>query len=47
MPATGLRDTLIGMPLWIVTVVICAIVWVVGSVLVAFGATWLVRHQPH
>ncbi len=35
------------MPLWLVTVVICATVFVVGSILVALGAIWLVRHEPH
>jgi hypothetical protein len=35
------------MPLWVLTIVICAAVWVVGSLLVAFGARWLVHHEPH
>jgi hypothetical protein len=35
------------MPLWLVTVVICTAVWVVGSVFVVVGALWLVRHEPH
>jgi hypothetical protein len=34
------------MTLWMLTVAICATIWVVGSVLVVLGATWLVRHQP-
>jgi multisubunit Na+/H+ antiporter MnhG subunit len=34
------------MPLWLVTVVICAAVLVIGSIFVVLGAIWLVRHQP-
>jgi len=35
------------MPLWVLTIVICAVIWVIGTIFVAVGATWLVRHQPH
>jgi hypothetical protein len=34
------------MQLWVLTIVICSVIWVIGTVLVAVGATWLVRHQP-
>jgi len=34
------------MPLWILTIAICAAIWVIGTILVALGATRLVRHQP-
>jgi hypothetical protein len=35
------------MPLWLLTVLICSIVWVLGTIAVVLGATWLVRHEPH
>jgi hypothetical protein len=35
------------MELWVLTVVVCSAVWVIGTILVALGATWLVRHEPH
>ncbi len=35
------------MKLWELTIVVVGSIWVVGSALVALGATWLVRHQPH
>jgi len=41
------RAILVHMPLWVLVIVICATVWVIGTVLVVFGATWLVRHEPH
>jgi hypothetical protein len=34
------------MQLWVLTIVVCASVWVLGSVLVALGARWLVHHDP-
>jgi hypothetical protein len=34
------------MQLWVLTVAICSTVFVIGTILVAVGATWLVRHQP-
>jgi len=34
------------MTFWELTIVVCGSIWVVGTVLVALGATWLVRHQP-
>jgi hypothetical protein len=33
--------------MWVLTVVICSTIWVVGTVLVVVGASWLVRHEPH
>jgi hypothetical protein len=33
--------------MWMLTVVICSTVLVIGTVLVAAGASWLVRHEPH
>lgn len=41
------RGSLERMPLWVLTIVICGAVWVVGSIAVVLGATWLVRHEPH
>jgi heme/copper-type cytochrome/quinol oxidase subunit 1 len=42
------RRAILGdMPLWLVTVLICSIVWVIGTIVVVVGATWLVRHEPH
>ena len=41
------RAILVHMPLWVLVIVICATVWVIGTVLVVLGATWLVRHEPH
>jgi hypothetical protein len=35
------------MPLWVLTIVICSVLWVLGTVAVAAGAVWLNRHQPH
>jgi hypothetical protein len=35
------------MELWMLTVAICGAVWVIGSIVVVLGATWLVRHEPH
>ena len=40
------RGSLRPMTLWMLTIAICTVIWVVGSVVVALGATWLVRHQP-
>jgi len=34
------------MPLWILTIAMVGSIWVIGTILAAFGATWLVRHQP-
>ncbi len=34
------------MPLWILTIIICAAVWVLGTIAVAAGAVWL-NKQPH
>jgi len=34
------------MTLWELTIVICGLVWVLGTILVVIGATWLVRHEP-
>ena len=41
------RAILAHMPLWALTIVICSIVWIVGTIFVVVGATWLVRHEPH
>lgn len=35
------------MPLWVLTIVICSLIWVIGTAVVVLGATWLVRHEPH
>ena len=35
------------MPLWVLTIVICSLIWVIGTAIVVLGATWLVRHEPH
>ena len=35
------------MPLWAVTIVICTVVWVAGTIAFAAGAVHLVRHEPH
>jgi hypothetical protein len=34
------------MPLWLLTIVICAAAWVLGTILVAVGAVRLVRREP-
>ena len=36
-----------GMPLWVITIVICSVIWVLGTIAVTMGAVWLNRHQPH
>ena len=41
------RAILVHMPLWLLTVLICSVVWVIGTILVVLGASWLVRHEPH
>lgn len=35
------------MPLWVLTIVICAVILVLGTAAVTVGAVWLNRHQPH
>jgi hypothetical protein len=35
------------MPLWALTILICAAIWLVGSLLVTLGAVRLVRREPH
>ena len=40
------RAILVHMPLWVLVIVICGTVFVVGTILVVLGATWLVRHEP-
>jgi hypothetical protein len=35
------------MPLWVLTIVICAAAWVIGTIVVALGASRLVHHEPH
>ena len=47
MPGERLRAMLRAMPLWAVTILICAAIWLVGSILVTLGATRLVRREPH
>jgi len=46
MPAGNCEATLARMTLWELTIVIVGLVWVLGSILVVVGATWLVRHEP-
>jgi hypothetical protein len=29
------------------TIVICAAIWAVGTIVVVSGAVWLNRHEPH
>jgi hypothetical protein len=33
--------------MWMLTVVICSTIWVLGTIVVVAGASWLVRHEPH
>ena len=47
MRLTHGRAILVHMPLWVLVIVICATVFVIGTIAVALGATWLVRHEPH
>jgi hypothetical protein len=35
------------MTLWMLTIVIFAAVWVIGTIVVVSGAVWLTRHEPH
>ncbi len=46
MAETAGATTLGRMKLWELTIVIVGLVWVIGSILVVIGATWLVRHEP-
>ena len=46
MTAVNSEDSLSRMKLWELTIVVVGLVWVIGSILVAVGATWLVHHQP-
>ena len=46
MTAVNPQASLPRMTLWELTIVICGLVWVLGSILVVLGATWLVRHEP-
>jgi hypothetical protein len=34
------------MTLWLLTILICTAVWLLGSAFVVLGATRLVRHEP-
>jgi hypothetical protein len=31
---------------WLLTIVICSAIWVLGTAAVVTGARWLVRHEP-
>lgn len=35
------------MTLWMLTIVIFAAIWAVGTILITCGAVWLTRHEPH
>jgi hypothetical protein len=35
------------MPLWVLTIVICTSLWVAATALVAVGAVYVLRHEPH
>ena len=35
------------MTLWMLTIVIFGTIWAIGTIIVAFGAVWLTRHEPH
>ncbi len=41
------RAILDPMPLWVLTLIICVTAWVIATILIVLGATWLVRHEPH
>ncbi|HEY6961336.1 MAG TPA: hypothetical protein VI408_05530 [Gaiellaceae bacterium] len=46
MRAGAAGGTFPRMELWVLTIVVCSVVWVAGTILVALGANWLVHHQP-
>jgi hypothetical protein len=46
MTAENCGVSLPRMTLWELTIVIFGLIWVLGSILVVLGATWLVRHEP-
>ena len=46
MPGRAHRCTLPRMPLWALTIAICSSIWVLGTIVVVLGATWLVRNEP-
>jgi hypothetical protein len=37
--------TVPAMPHWVLTIAICTVLWILGTVVIALGARWLVR-QP-
>jgi hypothetical protein len=47
MQRVGGRAILDPMPLWVLTIIICGVAWVIATILIVLGATWLVRHEPH
>jgi hypothetical protein len=34
-----------GMTFWLLTILICSALWVLGTIALATGATWLMRHD--
>ena len=34
-----------GMSFWLLTILICSVLWVLGTIALATGATWLMRHD--
>ncbi len=35
------------MPYWILTIVICVILWVLGSAVIVIGARWIDHREPN
>jgi|tagenome__1003787_1003787.scaffolds.fasta_scaffold20791232_2 hypothetical protein len=35
------------MDMWLLTIVICVALWIVGTIGIVFAARWLVTHEPH
>jgi hypothetical protein len=33
------------MTFWLLTILICSALWVLGTAVLAMGATWLMRHE--
>jgi len=33
------------MAFWLLTILICSTLWVLGTIVLATGATWLTRHE--
>lgn len=35
------------MPLWAITIIVCGVIWIAGTVVLGAVANWLVHHEPH